>query len=328
MDVRNLDNFEKTIVKFSYNGDTIQMELTSHLTCITNDSGSGKTRFLQRLLDNSTVNDIVIESEYPVEVVDLTTVHLVLDRNDRRIVIIDEANVLNSKANIINQINKSKHLFICISRSVVGSLSYPLQGIYDLRIKDDWFSVRRVHIFNVDSAICNNIIVEASEDRSEYCILNKYFENIIAAHGKNNIVKYIAPNAECTVFMDLGNVGTAYDELGKHISNHVHFYDYQAFEQLLSEYLEITDLRNFDFQSNERCLEHVVIENTKNTPLKYKHGSRLSDEWDKIGISLLNTNVGRSLYNYLLDSGQDNEEQSNKEQLEKEHATRLNVFGG
>lgn len=299
MAVSNLEQFERTTIRFTYSTKTIELELTSHLTCITNDSGKGKTCFLQRLLDNVLVNDILIESEYPVEIVDLNTIHLALNQEDRRIIIIDEANVLNSKANIIKQVNSSKHLFVCVSRGEVGSLSYPLQGIYDLQIDGDWFTVQKNTKLNVDSVICDNVIVESSKNRSEYCILEPYFTNIVPACGKNNISKLINPEIECSVFIDLGNIGTAYSGLNSIASKKIHFYDYQAFEQLLSEFLGITDIKNFDYQSNERCLESIVTQQTKGTPLQYQHGSKLKDAWNKLGITLFNTKVGKHLYDYL-----------------------------
>lgn len=98
---------------------------------------------MQGLLDNVPVNDILTESEYPVEIVDLNTVHLALNQKDKRIITIDKTNVLNSKANIIKQVNSSKHLFICVSRGEVVPLPYPLQGIYDLQIDGAWFTVQK-----------------------------------------------------------------------------------------------------------------------------------------------------------------------------------------
>ena len=72
-----------------------------------------------------------MQSEYPI-VPTTATLETVLEVEDRRIIMIDEANVFSQQGEMMNKINQSKHLFLCIGRSNNCNGDYPLQGIYEL----------------------------------------------------------------------------------------------------------------------------------------------------------------------------------------------------
>ncbi|MDE7311867.1 MAG: hypothetical protein K2N87_09695 [Eubacterium sp.] len=283
------EELEYTKICFIRKSDKKELSITlySHYSCIMGDSGIGKTCFFETIAENEVTNEIEVQSDYPIITATVGNLNGILDIPQRRIVFIDESNVFGQQQELMEKINASQHLFVCIGRAFTCNGDYPLQGIYTVHIDGDWFSIKRAEELNVTRQFSRRqtIITESSPNRSEHEVLKPYFEHFICAGGRNRIQAKLLRVKSGIVFADLGNIGRAYHMLLKRIRNNadIYFYDYQSFEQLLydSPLLEQCRLAgtksNFDEITVERYYSALLEECTSCCKeLKYVHGKPLA----------------------------------------------------
>lgn len=300
-------------VEFSYKGETATLNLYSKFTCICGkDSGEGKTEFLVMLEEGISEGDVLITStsQIPVYTADNVNISSILEIKERRIIIIDEAAMLRS--NHMGKINKSNHIFICISRSLPLGGDFPLKGIYHIKRTENWFQFIQENELPVtrECDLESIIVTEARKGRSEHQLLSIYLDNIIAADGRDKIEKVVRRlSGKIIVVADLGNIGKAYRLLKKRCKQNpeIVFYDYQAFEELLFKSKLIngkeegSSLDRFSLISLEEYYELLLEEKTKHSDFRYEHGKNLPIiflEKEKFEV-IFNTEVGKGFYNLI-----------------------------
>lgn len=291
-------------------GQSFDIMLNSHYTCILGkDSGEGKTEFFNEILTGLSEGTVKVNSEYPLYCIDIqgmSSPEPILNNPDRSIYLLDEASVL--KGNYIAQMNKSKHLFIMITRTVPLRGNYPLDGIYFLTRHNGWFKSSPAELPLTEGSIYETkIVTESQIGRSEHELLSIYYDGLVAAGGRDRIESKLRNTSEkTTVFADLGNIGAAYFLLRKRCEQNkqISFYPYKAFEQLLCESSLVRNSGKvfmesvFDFLSEEKYYEAALKYMTQDTPLEYKHGFPLSNQflnrenYEKV----FNSEVGKLLY--------------------------------
>ena len=309
-------NMEYTDIAFRRKIDNkcLTVRLYSHFTCILGDSGIGKTCFFDTIADNAITQEIEIKSEFPVVPTTAATLEAVLEVPERRVIFIDEANVFSQQGKMMSKINHSQHLFLCIGRSNVCNGDYPIQGIYNLALdQDGWFQISHVPDLNITATLKKDsrIITESASGRSESELLECFFENVVAANGRNNIQSILLHLASATVFADLGNIGRAYHLLYKRVKDHpnIVFYDYQCFEQLLYEsplikqYHQEMEISVFDKMSIEKFYEYLLTKMTINlNGFVYKHGKPLDRGYlSASGENLFDSAVGQGILQAITD---------------------------
>lgn len=218
----------------------------------------------------------------------------------------DEASVL--KGNHIALMNKSKHLFIMITRTAPLRGNFPLDGIYFLTRHNGWFKSSPAELpLTKGSIYGTRIVTESCVGLSEHELLSIYYDGVVAAGGRDRIEsKFRNTNEKITVFADLGNVGVAYFLLRKRCEQNkqISFYPYKVFEQLLCESPLVRSFGKvflesiFDFFSEEKYYEATLKYLTQNTPIVYKHVSPLSDRFldNENYEDIFDSEVGNLLY--------------------------------
>lgn len=104
----------KVIFRQLSSGSELSIILYSHYTCIYGiDSGEGKTQFFEMVGSGVNTGDIEIVSELPVVLATEINFHNILDLQERSIIMVDEAVILNAKT--IKKANESQHLIIAIT---------------------------------------------------------------------------------------------------------------------------------------------------------------------------------------------------------------------
>lgn len=300
----------KVEFKDERSGQTFDIAINSHYTCIFGkDSGEGKTEYFNEMLTGLSEGTVRVTSEYPFYCIDIqgmSSLEPILNNPERSIYLLDEASVL--KGGHIAQMNKSKHLFILITRTVPLRGNYPLDGIYFLTRCNGWFKSSPAELPMTDDIHGTILVTEACSGQSEHELLNVYYGNVVAAGGRDRIERKLRNTSEkITVFADLGNIGAAYFLLRKRCeqNKHISFYPYKAFEQLLCESPLVKDFNRmfsesvFDFLSEEKYYEAMLQYVTKGTPLEYSHGVPLSKDFldCKNYEKIFNSEVGQLLYN-------------------------------
>lgn len=291
-------------------GQSFDIMLNSHYTCIFGkDSGEGKTEFFNEILTGLSEETVKVISEYPFYCIDIqgmSSLEPILNNPERSIYLLDEASVL--KENHIVRMNRSKHLFIMITRTVPLRGNYPLDGIYFLTRHNGWFKSSPAELpLAYDNIYKTKIVTESRIGRSEHELLSIYYNDVIAAGGRDRIERKLRnTNEKITVFADLGNIGSAYFLLQKRCEQNkqISFYPYKAFEQLLCESPLVKSLEKifsesvFDFMSEEKYYEAMLKFLTFGTSLEYKHGFPLSKEFlDRENYEkIFNSEVGQLLY--------------------------------
>ena len=319
------EKLEHTDIIFYRKADqkSLTIRLYSHYTCILGDSGIGKTCFFDTIADNAVTQEIEVRSEYPVVPTTAATLETVMDVDERRIIMIDEANVFSQQGNMMNKINCSKHLFLCIGRSGNCKGDYPLQGIYELFLDgNDWFHIRQAFDLNATNRFRKDMVMitESAENRSEHELLSQYFQNVRSACGRNNIPSRLRTETEAVVFADLGKIGRAYRLLKKRVDDHpgICFYDYQSFEQLLYDAPLLEKLHKtgndsvFDAATIEAFYESVMEKETAGCKgLEYKHGKPLASGYlNAAPEKLFQSDIGYGILKALKDGHVVKEESS------------------
>lgn len=268
-------------------GKELSMTLYSHYSCIMGDSGIGKTCFFETIAENEVTNEIEIQSDYPIITATVGNLNGILDIPERRIVLIDESNVFGQQQRLMEKLNQSQHLFVCIGRAFTCNGDYPLQGIYTVHIQGDWFSISKAEELNVTQQFSRRqtIITESALNHSEHGLLRRYFDHFICAGGRNRIQAKLLHIKSGIVFADLGNIGRAYCMLLKRIRKNrdLAFYDYQSFEQLLYDAPLLYGCKTaetksiFDEMTVERYYSALLEECTRHSAeLRYIHGGQLA----------------------------------------------------
>lgn len=322
----------KVVVTFTQkeSGKTLVISCVSHFTCVFGkESGEGKSEFFsvveEGIADGSVT--ISVEPKMNFTVATPATLEAILRNEDRQVIFIDESSVLQSS--LLKKINKSKHVFINITRSMPLRGDYPLQGIYFLKRHDSWFELEKdesLKFMDKDS-VYSEVIVESSKGRSEHEFLSQYLCNVTAANGRNNVEKLLRnTSGKILVFVDLANIGRVYSLLVKRCKQNpeIRFYNYQSFEELLFYSKLIQEMscnieESFlDFLSIEQFYEKTLEKITKGTVLEYKHGKSLAAPFlEKRNLdNILDSEVGRTLLYYL---------QKNKEGTAKQ-LTKSDIF--
>lgn len=295
-------------VEFRWKDHKTSIDIISKFTCIVgNDSGEGKSKLLGQIEDG--ILDGSLEIIAPCNVIVASPVNVIdlLEIPTRKIIIIDEFTVLRNAQ--IEKIKKSIHLFICISRGMPLHLSYSYYGIYNVHEYKEHFELSRANTLNISSNIPKDacIVTEAAEKHSEAELLQLVgITNIKCAGGRDRVYRFIDSLTETVVFLDLGNIGQAYSLLmRKSKRSSMQFYDYQCFEQLLSEAPCLKDLRSVEldpltFESLERYFESLVEEKTRGSKYQYRHGRPLKNAWYEEPVeNILDSDVGRGLLDYV-----------------------------
>ena len=299
------------IVKFIKDDNVTELVLRSHYTCIYGEySGEGKSEFISAVEEGMADGSVKVISELPVNIATATSIDGVLGNPELRIIIIDEIAML--KDEYITKINKSKHLFIGISRGNPLKLDYPLSGIYNV-VRDytnDWFKIICCANDLPVLSKCSDclIITESVENRSEHELLQQYFKEMKGACGRDKIEKLLRGTTESIqVFADLGAIGRAFTLLRKRCIQNpkIRFYPYQAFEQLLVESPLLCDLADckstvFDYKTFESYYEAVFEYILQKKNINFTHGNQLPQFILEASPELLfNSEVGRILYDYI-----------------------------
>lgn len=306
----------------SSNGSHTSLVLYSHYTCIYgDDSGEGKSYFFDAVVERISQGDITVSVSDGLNftTADAGSLEAILRLQETHVVMIDELTMLRS--NLLDKVNKSKHLFITINRGMALRLNYPLKGIYRIDYSvvngEDSFEFKQVSGLRVADAeflkkSVDYIITESEKGRSEYQLLDVYSDNLVASSGQNKIYRQIKSHLgkRLLVFADLCAIGSAYDMLCRVIekSDCVAFYPYDCFEHLLlgsklvAKYgKEISKASQFSYFSLESYYEDMLEKSTKDTVVEYKHGKPLAKEYlDKKNFDLLfDSLVGNLLWEYL-----------------------------
>lgn len=311
------EKLEYTDITFYRKTDhkSLSIRLYSHYTCILGDSGIGKSCFFDTIADNAVTQEIEVHSQYPLVPTTAATLETVLEVEERRIIMIDEANVFSQQGHMMNKINRSKHLFLCIGRSSNCNGDYPLQGIYELSFDGtDWFHIQNVFDLNATNVLQKDmaILTESKENRSEHELLGRYFHNIQSARGRNNIQSKLLMAEDVVVFADLGNIGRAYRLLKKRVKDRpgICFYDYQSFEQLL---YDAPVLEQFHTKQNDTVFDAATIEAFYESVLEketagceqfaYRHGKPLAPEYvTALPEKLFQSDIGAGILKALQSS--------------------------
>lgn len=312
-------------------GSSVSITLYSKLTCLYGEySGEGKSHFFSVIADGisgaesgeKTIEVTLSKQSWKFSVAYAATLETSLELSDARYVfLIDEASMLAES--ILAKVNKSKHVFICITRAMPLKSSYPLHGIYSLvrsavgkDISFDIVQENSIPLLNVINEKFDYVVTESSENHSEYNLLEGYLSNLVSANGRDRIEKVLLklsknkPNCKILVIADLGNIGQAYAILVKRCSQNknIQFYNYLCFEQLLylsslvQEIITRTyKLNRFDTISLERYFSEKLERETYKTKLQYKHGKPLLKEYtDKNNYKkLFSSNVSKLLKDYI-----------------------------
>lgn len=261
-------------------GKEMLIKLYSHYTCITGESGIGKTFFFEMLRENSVFNIYEIESDFPITYVDDDNIlETVLEVPQRRIIFIDETIAFSRQGSLMRKLNSSQHLILCIGRGLTCKGDYPLQGIYRLEMDkdyEDWFTIHPVFDLNASFQINDRIVTEAGDGKSEHYIISRTHAAIPAC-GRNNVSKCLLNTETTTCFIDLGNIGRAYSLLAKRIEGQNHnVFDYQSFEQLVYESDLVhgsRDVDSFAYTTIEMMYEKLL----ERENIGYKHSKPLCD---------------------------------------------------
>lgn len=282
-----MESVKVTFIRKEDNSST-SVTLYSHYTCLYGkESGEGKSYFvsLVSMLINSGQMDVVIsDKSLSFTIANADSVMAVIGNEKQRyVVLIDESSMLS--INALSELNKSKHIFICVCRSLPLRLNYPMNGIYKVVWDDESLDIIPIECLPVMKKVDKKrvIITEAEDDRSENELLSKYLDNVIASGGRDRIEKKLRYVDKPTlVFADLGVIGPAYALLKKRCEGKdIVFYDYFCFEQLLYESNIVQKLGDcvslsvFDFISIEEYYEKLLELSTKKK-IRYKHGRPLS----------------------------------------------------
>ena len=296
-------------IKFLFPEHDFKIDIISKYTCfVGKDSGEGKTELLSLIEDSIQDNSLRIQSSVPVSVATPATIEALLELPTRHIFIIDEFSVLRDE--ILNKIQASNHLFICIARSLPLHLSYSYYGIYHVSRTDTFFRVTPANDMKIVSCIPEDIdcvVTEATENKSEHALLANYgVANLKAAGGRDRIHNALDPNKTQLVFADLANIGKAYSLLRKDCKRgNVCFYNYNCFEELLNEAPILQQFANpkvdpFLFDSLERYNSYMLTVRTKGTVFQYLHGKTLAKAYLNCKKEeILDSSVGKGLLNYL-----------------------------
>ncbi len=315
------------------NGSSVSIVLYSRFTCIYGEeSGEGKSHFfsvLEEGLGNSglapslKVDISNPEFGFTMAYGESDFEHAVMVTKRKNIILVDEASVALGKFQSL--VNESQHIFICITRSLPFKMMYPLSGIYTVnRVQNGEsydFSIeglKELSLVSIKSiwSKFDYIVTEASKNHSEHELLSLYFDNVIAANGRDRLQKVLLtlsrskPNCKILVFADLGNIGPAYAILAKRCKNNpnIKFYNYLCFEQLLYSSDLVRDLnRNSDSINRFMCksLENYYSKKleveTYKTELEYRHGKPLKPGYKlpENFLKLYSSKVSKVLKQYI-----------------------------
>lgn len=304
---------ESIILRFEHRdpGKTIEIELLSKFTCINGrNSGEGKSEFLVELEQGIQLGEISCNLGDHFAIADAGSINALLQLTERTVIMMDETITLQSQ--ILVKMQKSRHVFVCITRAMCLHFDYHLKGIYNVRRAQDWFLVARAEtlpLLDHDLYGFDCIITESREKRSEYQMLSEIgFERMIAAGGRDEIEKKLRnSNEKILVFADLCAIGRAYRLLQKRCeaNQNIRFYDYDSFEQLLccssifSENARKSTWNSFSFITLERYYERVLTEITLHTEYQYVHGKPLSKAFSEHWSELLDSNCGKYLKRFI-----------------------------
>jgi len=288
----NGGNMESITVQFMADDLDLTFTLYSHFTCILGiESGEGKSFLFDTLRERMATSELTVRAMYPVVVLDSDNLSLILRESERHIVLIDEVTV-NKNSNLLSELNRSKHLFVVITRSSFIP-NVPIHGIYKVDICEGGFIVKHLssHLPRYKGGNIDVIVTEASENRSENALLRSLIDRfglsikLISANGKDRIAAMLHhlnithSTSKILVFTDLANISGQFKLLTKRCSQNpnVTFYGYLSFEQLLLDSpLLKRIIRNcskspFDFVTLGRYYERWLEDVTTGSVFEIKH---------------------------------------------------------
>ncbi len=286
---------------------TIELELLSKFTCINGrNSGEGKSEFLVELEQGIQLGEITCNLGDYFAIADAGSINALLQLPQRTVIMMDETITLQT--DILMKMQKSRHVFVCITRAMSLHFDYHLKGIYKVRRTKDWFLIDRAQtlpLLNYELDGGETVVTESREARSEHQMLSEIgFAHMIAAGGRDEIEKKLRNTKEhILVFADLCAIGRAYRLLLKRCeeNQNIRFYNYDSFEQLLCssslfrESAGKSKWNSFFFLTLERYYEKVLSEITSHTEYKYVHGKPLSKAFSEHWAELLDSEYGKYL---------------------------------
>lgn len=310
---------------------SLSITLYSKFTCIYGiDSSEGKTQLYDVIAEGRTgaldgevtISVSVSNPSYKFTQETGASIEAVLGRKDEKyIIMVDEYSILSGE--MISKAKKSEHVFLCVTRAMPWSLSYPLQGLYivsrsltdDGELSFDLNHYNGLPILKEISDSYDYIVTESSPNHSEHELLSLYFSNLVPASGRDKINRVLLklcksnPNCKILVFADLGNIGQAVHLLEQRVKENpnIIFYDYVCFEQLLYESKLIkslgkkSDINRFSVLSLEEYFSKKLEIETQGSYLEYKHGKPLKEGYklQKNFNDLYSSRVSRLLKKYI-----------------------------
>lgn len=294
------------------NGSKVSINVYSHYTCLYGEySGEGKTYLLDYIREGRNTGEIevVVPKGYGFAIADEGSIDLALSNPNPFVIMIDEASALQE--NVIKKLNKSKHIIICVARSMPLKMDYPMQGMYRVSFSEESFDIQLMEGLPVavDGGRYDEIVVESSKGRSEHQLLSVYLPNVVASGGRDNIQKHIRDASKrYLVFADLANIGRSYQLLMKRSrQGNVKFYNYSCFEELLYESNlvksigVVVDADIFGFTTIEKYYEYLLEKKTKGTNIEYVHGKPLKEGYvnKKNFLKVFSSRVSKGIRKYI-----------------------------
>ena len=293
------------------NTGSVKIELHSKFTCIYGkDSGEGKTKFIEIIREGIIQEDIEVLTPqgYTFQIIDEINLNLVIDSKNM-IVMIDEMDMVRN----MGLINKSRCIFIAVSRALPFHGDYSIRGLY----KTVWYG-DSVDILPLEALPCLEKFYDVDlilvEGKIEYQVLSFYFKNVVSANSRDKIANILTKykDKSIIVFADLGNIGRSYKLLMKKCkdNNKIKFYPYDCIEQLFcdSEFIKRNGrghtIEVFDTLTKERYYEIRLYQETKGTDFEYNHKKKLNkvyipSDYEAYLEDFLKSETGRILYEYL-----------------------------
>lgn len=321
---RNYVLKEKVKIKITRPFDRweLEMDIFSHYTGINDNSGSGKTHFLEYIRAHR--YDGILQFEIPegYEIsfaLDEATLVTALNQINKQIIFVDEPTSCVIYKHIV-QVNKCQHLMVLVSRGFLFNNAYPLHGMYSITEPEDLiFRISRLPEFPICEKIDDSlqIATEAKEGKSEHRLLSRMFPDVIALNSNGNIAKFI-DTLECDtlIFCDLGNIGFEYESISNALLDckfSVCFFDYVCYEQLLLESRVISDGKKylidpFARMTLEKVFESILKDVTKNTEFEYHHKKcTYPEKLDEVALEdIFDSECGKLLLECLEEQNRNN----------------------
>lgn len=277
-----------------------EFDIRRNITVIKGDSASGKTtlvEMIQEYMDQGSESMITIQSDKRCGVISGNTWKGQLAEFSDSLIFIDEGNRFVLTDEFSKIIQQTDNYYIIVSRESLPNLPYSVDEIYGIHQSGKYGSLKkcyqefyRIYEKSEKEVIKPDIVV--TEDSNSG---NQFFNNVcdkvnktcLSAGGKTNILgelKKVSTDKVVLVIADGAAFGSEMDVLVKFAEarKNIKIYLPESFEWILlssgiiksgdiDDILKEPDkyIESQEFFSWERFFTHLLIEQTKNTYLKY-----------------------------------------------------------